>query len=107
MKLTFIKRLFGRLFSKDLGIDLGTCNTLVYVKGEGIVLTEPSVVAVRKGTNKVLLDGKGVGSHPRGARRRGGGLSRGRPDRRGHRVRPADPGSARQHDRRHRRRDER
>src|SRR4030067_2971473 len=62
MKLTFIKRLFGRLFSKDLGIDLGTCNTLVYVKGEGIVLSEPSVVAVRKGTNKVLLNGRAVGN---------------------------------------------
>ncbi len=56
-----IKRLFG-VFSKDMGIDLGTCNTLVYVKGEGIVLSEPSVVAVRKGTNKVLLDGKAVGA---------------------------------------------
>jgi rod shape-determining protein MreB len=53
--------MFG-VFSKDMGIDLGTCNTLVYVKGEGIVLSEPSVVAVRKGTNKVLLDGKAVGS---------------------------------------------
>ncbi len=56
-----VKRLFG-VFSKDMGIDLGTCNTLVYVKGEGIVLSEPSVVAVRKGTNKVLLDGKAVGA---------------------------------------------
>ena len=37
-----------------MGIDLGTCNTLVCVKGEGIVLNEPSVVAVHKGTNKVL-----------------------------------------------------
>jgi len=43
-------------------MDLGTCNTLVYVRGEGIVLSEPSVVAVRKGTNKVLLDGKAVGA---------------------------------------------
>ncbi len=55
-----IKRCFG-VFSKDMGMDLGTCNTLVYVRGEGIVLSEPSVVAVRKGTNKVLLDGKAVG----------------------------------------------
>jgi rod shape-determining protein MreB len=55
------KRIFGA-FSKDMGIDLGTCNTLVYVKGEGIVLSEPSVVAVRKGTNHVLLDGKAVGN---------------------------------------------
>lgn len=56
-----VKRCFG-VFSKDMGMDLGTCNTLVYVKGEGIVLSEPSVVAVRKGTNKVLLDGKAVGA---------------------------------------------
>lgn len=56
-----VKRCFG-FFSKDMGMDLGTCNTLVYVKGEGIVLSEPSVVAVKKGTNKVLLDGKAVGA---------------------------------------------
>jgi rod shape-determining protein MreB len=56
-----LKRCFG-VFSKDMGMDLGTCNTLVYVRGEGIVLSEPSVVAVRKGTNKVLLDGKAVGA---------------------------------------------
>jgi rod shape-determining protein MreB len=42
-----------------MGIDLGTCNTLVCVKGEGIVLNEPSVVAVRKGTNQVLDTGNG------------------------------------------------
>src|ERR1700733_10721471 len=47
--------------SIDMGIDLGTCNTLVCVKGEGIVLNEPSVVAVRKGTNKVLQNGNAVG----------------------------------------------
>jgi rod shape-determining protein MreB and related proteins len=49
------------LFSNDLAIDLGTANTLVYVKGRGIVLSEPSVVAVRKdakGINKVLAVGK-------------------------------------------------
>jgi rod shape-determining protein MreB len=48
-------------FSSDLAIDLGTANTLVYVKGRGIVLSEPSVVAVRKdgrGTSKVLAVGK-------------------------------------------------
>jgi rod shape-determining protein MreB len=44
-----------------MGIDLGTCNTLVCVKGEGIVLNEPSVVAVRKGTNQVLRNGNAVG----------------------------------------------
>ena len=47
-------------FSNDLAIDLGTANTLVYVKGKGIVLNEPSVVAVHKdsrGMNKVLAVG--------------------------------------------------
>ncbi len=45
------------LFSKDMGIDLGTATTLVYVKGEGIVICEPSVVAIDKGTNKVRAVG--------------------------------------------------
>ena len=49
-------------FSMDMGIDLGTCATLVCVRGEGIVLNEPSVVAVRKGTNVVLNNGQAVGS---------------------------------------------
>lgn len=44
-------------FSNDIGIDLGTANTLVYVKDHGIVLREPSVVAVHAGTNKVLAVG--------------------------------------------------
>jgi len=56
----FFNSLLG-LFSLDMGIDLGTCNTLVCVKGEGIVLNEPSVVAVWKGTNKVLQNGNAVG----------------------------------------------
>ncbi|MCA1988530.1 MAG: rod shape-determining protein [Desulfarculus sp.] len=49
------------LFSNDMAIDLGTANTLVYVKGKGIVLSEPSVVAVRKDArygNRVLAVGK-------------------------------------------------
>jgi len=49
------------LFSNDLAIDLGTANTLVYMKGEGIILSEPSIVAVRKdgkGGNRVLAVGK-------------------------------------------------
>lgn len=46
------------LFSNDMGIDLGTATTLVYVKGEGIVLCEPSVVAIEKGgANRVLAVG--------------------------------------------------
>ncbi|MEI8234271.1 MAG: rod shape-determining protein [Verrucomicrobiota bacterium] len=45
------------LFSNDIGIDLGTANTLVYVRDHGIVLREPSVVAVQAGTSKVLSVG--------------------------------------------------
>ena len=56
----FLDRFLG-LFSVDMGIDLGTCNTLVSVRGQGIVLNEPSVVAVEKGTNKVLWNGNAVG----------------------------------------------
>ncbi len=52
----FLKNLPG-LFSHDMAIDLGTANTLVYVKGQGIVLSEPSVVAVNKDTNKVRAVG--------------------------------------------------
>jgi len=44
-------------FSTDIGIDLGTCNTLVHVKGKGIVLSEPSVVAVERGTKRVVAVG--------------------------------------------------
>ncbi|MFO7534512.1 MAG: rod shape-determining protein [Kiritimatiellia bacterium] len=46
------------LFSDDIGIDLGTANTLVYVKDRGIVLREPSVVAIQAGTNRVLAVGE-------------------------------------------------
>ncbi|MBI1986940.1 MAG: rod shape-determining protein [Nitrospinae bacterium] len=49
-------RLFG-LFSKDLAIDLGTANTLVYLKGKGIVLREPSVVVIHKETKEILSVG--------------------------------------------------
>src|SRR5690606_8623878 len=45
------------LLSSDIGIDLGTANTLVYVKDQGIVLREPSVVAVKAGTSEVLAVG--------------------------------------------------
>ena len=45
------------MFSSDMGIDLGTANTLVYIKGEGIVLAEPSVVAVEKSTGNVIAVG--------------------------------------------------
>ena len=45
------------MFSKDIGIDLGTANVLVYIKGEGIVLNEPSVVAIDSETKKTLAVG--------------------------------------------------
>ncbi|MDP3731746.1 MAG: rod shape-determining protein [Candidatus Omnitrophota bacterium] len=46
------------LFSNDMGIDLGTATTLVFVKGEGVVLCEPSVVAIERGTSNVLAVGE-------------------------------------------------
>lgn len=48
--------LFDR-FSTDIGIDLGTCNTLIYVKDKGIVIDEPSVIAVERGTKKIVAVG--------------------------------------------------
>lgn len=56
----FLKRNFNYtmgMFSNDIGMDLGTSSTLVYVKGQGIVLCEPSVVAIEKGTMEVLAVG--------------------------------------------------
>lgn len=44
-------------FPKDIGIDLGTANTLIYVEGQGVILNEPSVVAVEKSTNKIISIG--------------------------------------------------
>ncbi|MFM7088436.1 MAG: rod shape-determining protein [Candidatus Paceibacterota bacterium] len=46
-----------KLFSNEIGIDLGTANTLVYLKGHGIVINEPSVVAVNQKTNQILAVG--------------------------------------------------
>ena len=57
IKLLPARRLFS-FFSNDLAIDLGTANTVVYVPNKGIVLNEPSVVAVKAGTNHVLAAGK-------------------------------------------------
>jgi rod shape-determining protein MreB len=48
---------FSRMLSNDIGIDLGTANTLVYVKGQGIVVNEPSIVALEKKTRKPLAIG--------------------------------------------------
>ncbi|MGB3888467.1 MAG: rod shape-determining protein, partial [Priestia megaterium] len=46
------------MLAKDIGIDLGTANVLIHVKGKGIVLNEPSVVAIDKNTNRVLAVGE-------------------------------------------------
>jgi rod shape-determining protein MreB and related proteins len=53
----FLDQLMG-VFSNDVAIDLGTANTLVYLRGKGIVLNEPSVVAVDRTSNKVIAVGK-------------------------------------------------
>lgn len=45
------------VFSRDMGIDLGTANTLVYLRGKGIVVREPSVVAIQSETKEVLAVG--------------------------------------------------
>ena len=71
------------LFSSDLAIDLGTANTLVFAKGRGIVVSEPSIVAINKITNAVEAVGREVvgdvfevrGAHHRGASRPGAGVS--------------------------------
>ncbi len=55
--MAIINNFLGR-FSKDIGIDLGTANTLVYVKDKGIVINEPSVVAVNKRSGQILAIGE-------------------------------------------------
>ena len=77
------------MFSNDLSIDLGTANTLIYVRGQGIVLNEPSVVAVRQD--------RAFGRHPHRRRGRQRGQADARPHARQHHHDPADEG------RRHRR----
>lgn len=57
MGLYFMFKSFYQKFSNDIGIDLGTANTLVYVKGKGIVINEPSVVAVNQRTKQILAIG--------------------------------------------------
>ena len=52
-----LRSLFS-IFSSDLAIDLGTANTLVYARGKGIVVNEPSIVALNKNTNEVEAVGK-------------------------------------------------
>src|SRR5947199_6207350 len=58
MKVTFLQDFFSQKGAKSIGIDLGTANTLVYVAGEGIVLNEPTVVAVTAEENRVVAVGK-------------------------------------------------
>ncbi len=52
-----IKRLYGMLFN-DIGIDLGTANTLVFLRGQGIIINEPSVVALNQKTGRIVAVGK-------------------------------------------------
>ena len=52
----FLSKLFG-LFSKDMAMDLGTANTLIFIKGKGVVLNEPSVVAIQRDTGKPVAVG--------------------------------------------------
>jgi rod shape-determining protein MreB len=54
--------MLGRLFGRDVAVDLGTANTLVFVKGEGIVLSEPSVVAIDNKIDKVVAVGSAAKS---------------------------------------------
>ncbi|OPY68161.1 MAG: Rod shape-determining protein MreB [Syntrophorhabdaceae bacterium PtaU1.Bin034] len=58
--MDFLKRLFGLLssFSTEFAMDLGTANTLIYMKGHGIVLNEPSVVAIETNTGKIIAVGR-------------------------------------------------
>lgn len=56
--MIFVEGEAKTMFGKDIGIDLGTANVLIHVKGKGIVLNEPSVVAIDKQTNKVLAVGE-------------------------------------------------
>ena len=50
-------KMFTKMFTKDIGIDLGTANVLIYIKGQGIVLNEPSIVAIDAETKKPLAVG--------------------------------------------------
>src|SRR5262249_41364650 len=51
-------RLPSGVFANDIGIDLGTANTLIYVRGEGVVISEPSIVALDRGRNAVIAVGQ-------------------------------------------------
>ena len=51
------------MFSNDLGVDLGTSNVLIYVDGKGIVVKEPTVVAMDRNEGKIIQVGAAIGSH--------------------------------------------
>ena len=53
------------MMSNDIGIDLGTASILVYIKGKGVVLKEPSVVAIDRDTNKIMAIGEEARSEER------------------------------------------
>ena len=58
--MSLLSRTFGKLLnslSTDIGIDLGTANTLLYVKGKGIILNEPTIVAINKKTGQLVAVG--------------------------------------------------
>ena len=55
--LDFLRTSTGPFLSSEIAVDLGTANTLIYVKGRGIVLNEPSVVALDAGTREILAVG--------------------------------------------------
>src|SRR6266550_949099 len=81
-RMTNLRSLFS-IFSSDLAIDLGTANTLVYARGKGIVVNEPSIVALNKNTNEVEAVGKEAKemlgrrpAHYRAQRQHGGGYRR-------------------------------
>ena len=48
---------WNKFFANDIAIDLGTANTLVYVKGRGILINEPSIVAIQKNSQEILAYG--------------------------------------------------
>ena len=64
-KAMIFDSIFG-LFSNDLAVDLGTANTLVYAKGKGVVLSEPSVVAIQTSNGQVLAVGERGAHRPEG-----------------------------------------
>src|ERR1700735_2001289 len=67
-KSTYNMRSVFSLFSSDLAIDLGTANTLVFARGKGIVVNEPSIVAINKNSGDVVAGGGEQADERRGDR---------------------------------------